>query len=380
MTQKTKRILHVTSGLGVGGAETMLFRLVRSLHGHNGYEHTIITLTDTCGFDFVTHGVSVDVVDFRKLAKPVSNIVRLWQTIRMHKPDVIQSWMYHGNVAATLLGPAEVPVVWGIHHSLHDLLNEKLATRLLIRSGAFLGRWKNTSRIIYVSEKSREHHCAHGYPMEKSVVIPNGFDCLDFSPDESLKVSARRELGLDDSHVLIGNFGRYHPVKDHGLLLRAFAAVTKDFPAARLLLVGAGITEENKELVNMIRMFGISGRVVLLGLRNDMPRLYNALDLYVLSSKSESFPNVLGEASACGVVSITTDVGDAGQLVGEAGIVVPSSSIDALAQALRKMLSLERRERQALGERARQNIVNRFGLPSVVGAYSGLYEELTSRP
>lgn len=354
----------------------MLYRLVQSLHGRDGHEHAIVTLTDTCSFDFVSLGVPVDIVDLKKMVNPVSGLARLRQVIRMHKPDVIQAWMYHGNVAATLSGPAGIPVVWGIHHSLHDLMNERLATRLLIRAGAFLGKWKNTSRIVYVSGKSQAHHCAHGYPVEKSIVIPNGFDCFDFLPDESIKVMTRHELGFDDSHMLIGNFGRYHPVKDHDLLLRAFSAVSNDFPKARLLLAGTGITETNQELIDLVRTLGIGDRVVLLGPRNDMPRLYNALDLYVLSSKSESFPNVLGEASACGVVSITTDVGDAGQIIGETGLVVPPSSPDALCSAIRQMLSLERRERQALGARARQNIVNRFGLPVVVRAYAGLYKEL----
>lgn len=373
---KKIRILHVTSGLGVGGAETMLFRLVQSLHRHEGHEHAIVALTDGSSFDFVSLGVPVEFVDLRKMVNLLSGLVRLRQTIRRHEPDVIQAWMYHGNTASTLLAPRNVPIVWGIHHSLHDLENEKLTTRVLIKAGATLGKWSNVRKIVYVSGKSQTQHCVHGYPAAKSIVIPNGFNCAEFLPDDNVRVSIRRELGFGEHHLLIGNFGRYHPVKDHDLLLRAFATIAKDFTWARLLLVGTDMTAANSELIALIHLLGIEGRVLLLGPRHDMPRMYNALDLYVLSSKSESFPIVLGEASACGVPSITTDVGDAARIVGETGRVVPPSCIDGLCGALRQMLSLDSLERRYLGARARKNVVDRFGLSMVVRSYAELYEDL----
>jgi glycosyltransferase involved in cell wall biosynthesis len=368
----------VTSGLGIGGAETMLFRLVQALHGHQGHEHAVVALTDGSSFDFASLGVAVDIVDLRKMINPLSSVAQLRETIRRHEPDVVQAWMYHGNVATTLSAPRGVPIVWGIHHSLHNLKGEKFTTRVLIKAGATLGNFRRVRRIVYVSGKSQAQHCARGYPAAKSIVIPNGFNCIEFSPDDDVRESTRRELGLSEHHLLIGNFGRYHPIKDHDLLLRAFATIVNNFAEARLLLVGSGMTEGNPELLRLIRVLGITDKVLLLGPRNDMARMYNALDLYVLSSKSESFPNVLGEASACGVPSITTDVGDAARIVSETGRVVPPSSIDGLRDALRQMLSLGSLERRSIGARARQNVVDRFGLPVVARAYADLYEDLIS--
>ncbi len=354
----------------------MLYRLIRSLHGRDGQEHSVVTLTDTCSFDFASIGIPVDLVDLKKVVNPLSGFATLRKMIQKQKPDIIQGWMYHGNLASTLAGPPNVPVAWGIHHSLHDLKHEKLATRFLIKAGAFLSKRKNTRRIEYVSGKSQMHHYAQGYPLEKSIVIPNGFDCGDFSPDEAARLSVRHELGFNEGHVLIGNFGRYHPVKDHDLLLRAFASVSKDFQEACLVLAGTGVDQANLDLTGLICALGIADRVVLLGPRSDMPRLYNALDLYVLSSKSESFPNVLGEASACGVPSITTDVGDAGLIVGNTGWVVPSANAEALSGALREVLSLKSQERRLLGARARQHVVDRFGIHVVASSYARLYDEL----
>ena len=356
----------------------MLYRLVRELHGHDGQIHSIITLTDNCSFDFASVGVHIDLLDLKKAVNPLWGLVKLREMIRKHNPDVIQAWMYHGNLASTISSPPGIPVVWSIHHSLHDLKHEKLSIRLLIKTGAFLSRSKNTRRIVYCSENSKNQHCDHGYPLEKAIIIPNGFDCVEFSPDEAARLSTRRALGFDEDHLLIGNFGRYHPVKDHEILLRAFAEVSVDVPMARIVLAGSGITDTNPDLVNLIRRLGIANRIVLLGPRNDMPKLYNALDLYALSSKSEAFPNVLGEASACGVPSITTDVGDASRIIGDTGSVVSPGSVDLLRGALRQMLMLDRCERITLGNRARQHVVDSFALPVVASAYSDLYNNLTT--
>lgn len=354
----------------------MLYRLVRSLHGSDGQEHSVITLTNTCSFDFLQIGVPVDLVDFKKTVNPLSALTALRTMIRKQRPDVIQAWMYHGNLASTLSSPASVPVAWGIHHSLHDLENETLATRFLIKSGAFLSKRKNTRKIVYVSGMSQTHHCARGYSLEKSIVIPNGFDCADFSPDDDSRHSIRRELGFNEEQVLIGNFGRYHPVKDHDRLMRAFASVADEFHEAHLLLAGIGIDQTNQDLMGLAYALGIAERVVFLGPRTDMPKLYNALDLYALSSKSESFPNVLGEASACGIPSITTDVGDAELIVGNTGWVVPPADVEALSGALREALYLESQERRLLGARARKHISDRFGLHVVADSYARLYDEL----
>lgn len=376
VSQTVRRVLHVTSGLGVGGAETMLYRLVRAMHGVDGQRHAIITLTDNNSFDFDALGVPVKTISLH--GRPLSGLLALRAEIEGQNPDIVQAWMYHGNVCATLMAPKVIPVVWGIHHSLHDLHNEKTSTRIAIRAGARLSRWQQTRHVVYVSERSREHHAAFGYAAEKAVVIPNGFDCTVFCPDFRAGGAVRAALGFGPNDVLIGNFGRYHAVKDHPLLLRAFASIARKFPKVHLLLAGSGVSETNDELTGMIRQVGLSSRVRLLGPRNDMPALYNALDLYVLCSRTESFPNVLGEAGACGIPCITTDVGDAWQIVGDSGIVVPPGDTDALAAALNRTLSLSIHERGAMGSAAQRHVASHFSLEMVRRAYADLYSKIGS--
>lgn len=369
------RIVHVTSGLGVGGAETMLYRLLSGMANNENQEHLVITLTPGCKFEFDSIGVQVTVVDLKQLG--VLGLLTLRRIIHSMRPDIVQGWMYHGNIAATLCTPAGVPVVWGIHHSLHDLKNEKLSIRVLVMLGRWLSRSSRTRRIVYVSEASSEHHINYGYRFEKSLVIPNGFDCNYFRPDPVLRATTRKRLGVDHHHLLVGSFGRYHPVKDHETLICGFAQIVSRIPTARLVLAGSGISDSNDKLIKILKANGVYDKVFLLGLCEDMPGLYNALDLYVLSSRSESFPNVLGESCAVGVPCVTTDVGDAARIVEGTGRVVPPGDASALADAVVDLLEVPRLQRIAAGERARSHIVEHFSLAVAVSAYIKLHEGLS---
>lgn len=369
------RIVHVISGLGAGGAETMLYRLLSVLGNDANQEHLIITLTPGCNFDFDRIGVKVAVVDLKKLG--IMGLLALRRVVHAARPDIVQGWMYHGNLAATLSAPAGVPVVWGIHHSLHDLCHEKRSIRVLVMLGRWLSRYSRTRRIVYVSEASRAHHINYGYSSEKALVIPNGFDCHDFRPDPMLRSGTRHRLGMESQHLLVGSFGRFHPVKDHETLICAFAQVAKRIPTARLVLAGSGITDSNDKLASLLEVNGVADKVLLLGLCDDMPALYNALDLYVLSSRSESFPNVLGESCAVGVQCVTTDVGDAARIIEGTGRVVTSGDACALAHEIESLLEQPPVQRIAAGARARTHIVKHFSLAVAVAAYNKLYERLT---
>jgi glycosyltransferase involved in cell wall biosynthesis len=369
------RIVHVTSGLGVGGAETMLYRLLSVMANNENQEHLVITLTPGCKFDFDRIGVKVKVVDLKELG--VLGLFTLRRVVHSARPDIVQGWMYHGNIAATFCAPSGVPVVWGIHHSLHDLCNEKLSIRVLVMLGRWLSRYSRTRRIIYVSETSSTHHINYGYRSDKALVIPNGFDCNYFRSDPILRAATRLRLGLEPYHLLVGSFGRFHPVKDHKTLICAFAQVVDRIPTARLALAGGGIDDSNDALVSLLAFHGVADKVILLGLCDDMPALYNALDLYALSSVSESFPNVLGESCAVGVPCVTTDVGDAARIVEGTGRAVPPGDSRALAQAMAVFLEQQPAQRISAGERARTHILAHFSLAAAVSAYNTLYDGLT---
>jgi glycosyltransferase involved in cell wall biosynthesis len=232
------------------------------------------------------------------------------------------------------------------------------------------------AKIIYVSEASRLQHEAMGYRGEKSQVITNGFDTSQFAPSPQARAAVRAELGMRDDQFLIGLVGRFHPMKDHLNFLRAAALLSEDNGAAQFLLAGREVDNGNQTVRRLLGKWNLEGRVHLLGERADTHNLIAALDVCSLSSSyGESFPLVVGEAMACGVPCVVTNVGDAAELVGTTGIVVPPRNPEALAQAWKKLIHLGPRGRAQLGEAARERIRENFLLAPVTTQYEALWEK-----
>jgi len=210
------------------------------------------------------------------------------------------------------------------------------------------------------------------------IVITNGFDPAAFRPDPVARQSVRRELGTGADTPLVGLVARFDPQKNHRGFLQAAAILHTRLPGCHFLLCGADITWENPQLAQWIDASGIRDQCHLLGERSDVPRLMAALD--VVSSAAafgEAFPLVIGEAMACGVPCVVTDVGDSATIVGETGVVVPPSDPQALADGWgRLLLSMSAEERCQLGLAARRRVEERFGLERTVEQYLSLYETL----
>jgi glycosyltransferase involved in cell wall biosynthesis len=173
-----------------------------------------------------------------------------------------------------------------------------------------------------------------GYAQEKVRIIPNGYDLTQLRPDPLAGAKFRAELNLPSGKPLIGMVARFDVQKDHANFIAALAQLKQLGQVFHCLLVGGGMTSDNTELVKMLLKQGVSDHVTMLGRRNDIAVVMNALDVHVLSSLGEAFPNVLAEAMACGTPCVTTDVGDAAYIVGETGWVVPAQDSNALADGI----------------------------------------------
>jgi glycosyltransferase involved in cell wall biosynthesis len=373
-------VLHVINDLSVGGAEMMLYKLL-SGGDSRGFRRSVISLGRRSTLDprIEALGVPVYNIDMRPSMPPTpGQLLRLFSAVRRVKPDLIQGWMYHGCLAAELAraGAARgARVVWSVHSCNSELSLEKRMTAAIIRLCARLSA--RPAKIIYVSEASRRQHEAMGYRPENSRVIPNGFDTTHFAPSTEARAAVRAELGVSEDHLLIGLVGRFHPMKDHLNFLRAAALLSEDYHAARFLLVGREVDADNPVLRRLIARWGLAGRAHLLGERGDIPRLIAASDICSLSSSyGESFPLVVGEAMACGVPCVVTDVGDAAKLVGTTGLVVPPRNSEALAEAWRELIRLGSAGRAQLGEAARERVRENFQLASVIAQYEALFSSV----
>lgn len=373
------RITYVITGLGTGGAETMLLKLLRNLD-RSRFDPSVITLTEKgdVGPCIEALGISVVALGMKPGVPNPLALFSLIRHLRRIKPDLVNTWMYHadfmGSIAARLAGCRKV--VWGLRHSDLSRNDDKRSILLIAKVCAALSSWLPT-QILSCSMRGKAVHAAIGYRADKIHVIPNGFDLERFHPDNSSRDSVRTELGLPLDAPLVGLVGRYNPQKNHAGFIEVATQVNAQLPQTHFVLAGAGIDWGNDELGTIIDAHGLRECIHLLGRRDDMPRLMAALDVLVsASSHGEAFPNVLGEAMACGVPCVVTDVGDSAEIVDGAGRVADVGDMEGLARHLMEVLRLSSSERRALGEQARVRIATEYEIGKVVELYQCFYERL----
>lgn len=331
------------------------------------------------GEQLAGEGIPVHCLNMRPGTLTPTALLRLRLLVRDLRPNVLQGWMYHGNLAASAAGrlaPGRPAVSWNVRHSLYGLESEKPLTRQVIRANRFLSR--GVGAILYNSRLSREQHEAFGFSGDYALVIPNGFDLERFRPDAEQRRRQRQALGIPASARVVGHIARFHPMKDHALFLRAAVQVAHQNTDARFLLVGRDVVTANPAFAGIVPG-DLADRFMFLGERHDVPELMQAMDVFCQSSWSEAFPNVLGEAMASGIPCIATDVGDSADIVADTGVIVPPRDEEALARGILKMLAKSPGERQSLGLRARERVERNYALPRIVEQYAMLYKRLAEK-
>jgi glycosyltransferase involved in cell wall biosynthesis len=373
------RVTHIIAGLLTGGAEMMLYKVL-SRWDRSRFRARVISLSQSgfiadriqgLGVPVHTLGMSINRPDPRPF-------LRLARWLRIDPPDVVQTWMYHADLVGGLTARlvSDAPILWGIRTGPLEDRSFKRSTLMVIQTCARLSRLLPT-RILCCSEAGRREHEALGYDHDKMVVVPNGFDLEAFRPDPEARAALRGELGISDETPLIGMVARYDPVKDHATFFEAAARLHAVMPEARFVLCGRDVTWENRAMASMIDRAGVRQVVHLLGQREDAHRVIAALDVSTLSSAcGEGFSNVIGESMACAVPCVVTDVGDAAQILGDTGLVVPPRRPETLAAGWRRMAELPAEARAERGRAARERVESRFSLDVIVRRYQDLYVEL----
>lgn len=372
------KIVHVITGLIGAGAETMLYKLVSRLD-RKIFQNMVISLQDQgiMGCRLRDLGIPVVAMGMRPGRLNVLPFLRLVSRLRRERPRILQTWLYHADLVGLFAGRlAGVPtIVWNLRCSEMRPADASRGLSLLTRMLAKLSPWPQA--ILANSLAGRRDHERLGYRQARWTIIPNGFDIDLFRPCALECSDLRRDLGLPVNVPLIGLVARLHPMKDHASFLAAAARLHQLRPDAEFVLVGKGVDSDNIDLLNQISAMGLAGHVHLMGERRDIAALTKVLDIATSASAyGEGFANAIGEAMACGVPCVVTDVGDSASLVAETGEVVPPRDSAALAAAWQKILSLPDADRQTLGRLARQRIVNHFSLDQVVQQYERFYLEL----
>jgi len=370
------KVLHVITGLNQGGAETVLYRLVAA--SCSEVKHVVVSLTDegVYGPRLRDLGIGVHAVGIPRGRITLKGLSRLRRLIVAAKPDAVQTWMYHADLAGGLmarLGGVRA-VCWGIRNSNLSPETSSRSARLTARLCARLSGWL-PSAIVTCSEKAALVHQALGYQPSKFVIIPNGYDLSRFSPQPRSSNALRSEWGVASDVPVLGTVARWDPQKDHATLLAALVLLAKRGHDFWCVWAGSEMEPSNGALQRLIAESGLEDRIVLLGPRDDIPDVMNAIDLHVLSSSyGEAFPNVVAEAMACGTPCAVTDVGDAALIVGATGWVSPPSDPCSLSRSIELALpALQSPQREAISRACRQRMVDSFGIDRMAAAYQDIW-------
>ena len=329
-------ILHVIIGLENGGAEGVLSRLVAASK-YSVDQHHVVSLMGRGIYaeQIEENGGIVYTLDFGRGKVTVSGVLKLFSILRKVKPDVVQTWLYHadllGGLLARLLGIRSI--VWGIRHANFDPQYNSRGTLKVMRLCSMLSDYI-PRKIVSCSMQATQLHQQAGYISHKFVLIPNGYDMNRFKPDDDSRNAFRADLGIAHKAFVLGMVARFNVQKNHRNLIQALGELKRNGVQFTCLLVGVDIEEGNGVLREWMEDAGVVENVKLLGPRSDIPAVMNALDIHVLSSLGEAFPNVLAEAMACGTPCVTTDVGDAAVIVSNHGWIVSPQNTRALTDGL----------------------------------------------
>ena len=367
-----KKIVHIISGLQVGGAERSLFNICNSSLNDN-FKQYVICLGNRGYYSQKIEEIGLEIyhINFSSWHF-VKSLIKFITVLKKISPNIIQGWMNHGNFAsilALLILNFKPIIYWNIRQSFYKNKNDLFYTKFLFLFNILFSRIPK--KIIINSNISKIQLQNFGFHIDSFIFIPNGFDSNYWVRDLSFRKLKRENLGIENLDFLIGYVGRYHPMKNIILLLKAFEIIAINFPNSKLVIIGHKENDFNKfEKLIFDRI--PNNQIILLNQKNDINKYYSIFDLFTLCSVSEGFPNVLGEAMSCELCCISTNVGEASALLQDVGFIIPVDDLDALVSKITHCIeNLEITKN--MGSLARNKIRKSYSLQNTVNQYINLY-------
>ncbi len=371
------KIVHVISGLNDGGAEGVLFRLIKSTKSE--FKHEVICFLDEGKYGRILESNNIKVTYLRMSRSSLNffKILRIYSILKFTSPDVVQTWMYHsdliGGIFAKVLGVKKI--FWNIRSSSYKFGKTKFKTILLIYVCGFFS-WFVPSKVIINSKKAINIHRKYIYK-NNFTLIYNGIDPSIFKKNDNNRNGIRKKLVISESTFLIGCIARFDPQKDHLNLLKAihlFKAINSNF---RLLLIGKGITKLDHICNRFIKKHELIGNLILLENQPNIFEYYNSLDLFILPSLyGEGFPNVLGEAMSSEIPCISTNIGDSEFIIPDKNFIIAKNNPNKLYEKIVKIYNLyknNKKEYEKIQFNNRKKIINNFNIDQMVDQYSLLW-------
>ena len=371
------RVVHIITGLGDGGAEHTLFKICKYDIQN---KHIIISLKDDGKYFALLKKIGIEVYCLNLNLFSVNKFYFLIKLLRSLKPNIVQTWLVHGDfiggIAARLAGIKNI--VWNVRYSKIKIGKAKLLTILIIRILAKLS-YIIPQSIIIVSKRAKKIYEIIGYDKKKLKFIPNGYDLFNIKINKIQKINFKKKINIKKQSPLIGCVARYDPLKDHLNLLRALSLIRLKNIDFFCVLVGTNINR-NKKLISEIKRLKLNNYIKLLGPVRNISKVMNGLDIHILSSTAEGFPNVVAEAMAYKTPCVVTNVGDASYIVGKTGWVVPPNDSIKLAIAIQKSLKELRASNWSKKcNEARLRIKDNFSIYSMIKSYNKVWIKVNKK-
>jgi len=363
----------------IGGSQRQLAMLARALT-ERGHEAAIVVFYTGGEIDVAREPTSPRVISLSKSARwdVITPLARLRRLLRTERPDVVYAFHPPQAVLAALLLPKKTRLVFGVRAAAMEVERYDSLSALAYALEVRLS--KRADLIIANGHTVRADAAKRGMPASRIAVIPNGIDTQTMHPDPIAGALQRRAWGIPDDAFVIGCVARFDPMKDHPTFLAAAARFAREQPGTRFVCVGDGLAPYRDALKAQARSLGLDDALIWAGEMDSLRNVYNAFDVATLSSAfGEGFPNVVGEAMACGVPVVATDVGDVRLIVGDLGEVVPPRNPQALAAGWARMRQ-RLVQKSLVRESIRQSIVTSYSLEMMVSrSIDGLTQLVAGR-
>lgn len=366
--------LHIITTIGIGGAETMLLRLIK--HKPDLLKSTIViclTDNDEIGHILESMGVRVINLGIHNWSSFFKAFFKIKKIIQNEKPDIVHTWMYHANILGGIAAflAKNKNIIWSIRRS-EFTSGESLSTYIVMKIGAMLSN-VIPKVIVCVAESGLKNHQSYGYKSDRMIVIPNGFDLEHLKHNPVIRKEIRKELNIYDDEIIIGCVGRFREPKGYEVLIASSIDVIKHNKKVRYLLIGHNLDQQNTILMEWINKTGFTDHFLLLGQKHNIAEYMSAMDIFCLPSITEGFPNVVGEAMASALPCVATSVGDVQKITGNNAIVVQPKNKKSLSKGLLEMLNMDNEKRHKMGLRGRIKIEEEYPVKLICEKHYNLY-------
>ena len=370
-----KKIVHIISGLTDGGAEKILYQIANNTN----FNHFIFCLKYKGKYfekikknKVKNNKVKVYFIDLKLNLRIFKNLSNLFSHIKLINPDILHCWLYHSMFLSLFLLSLKKKILWSIHGSNISLKYLSFSSYLAARISSILSHFV-PNYIVYCSQFSNYYHCKNFYNKKKSKIIFNGYNSKDFYPSDTLRLKFRKKHFIDRNEFVITKVARWDRQKDHITLFKALMLLKKNHQFT-IILCGYGINNKNN-LLNFYKKKYLAGvKILMFEKYQKLNQLYNGSDIVVLSSVSESFPNVIMESALCGCNIISSQVGDVQKVVAK-GNLFPVKNYNLFYEKLNILIKKFENNKLKKNYLVRNKVKHLFNFSKMINNYNKLYSQ-----